>query len=157
MKAVALADDVPELVSELRQRSTRIKHLEAQILATKQTPAELEKFLKQIERKSRSNLAELRTSLANESDRREAFLALFPDGLTFAPARTPGGERQVWRIIGDVDLGSLVDAAGSQRIRTRSPANDFSEGDQTTGNPALVSGGSYRIATPTGFEPVLPA
>ena len=93
----------------------------------------------------------------NESDRREVFLALFPDGLTFAPARTPGGERQVWRITGDVDLGSLVDANGSKRITTRSPANDFSKGEQATGNPSQVSGGSYRVATPTGFEPVLPA
>lgn len=33
----ALADDVPELVSELRQRSMRIQHLEARILTGKKT------------------------------------------------------------------------------------------------------------------------
>ncbi len=156
-KAVALADDVPELVTELRQRSARIQHLEAQIVATKKTPAELTKLVKHIETTSRTKLADLRAALANESDRREAFLALFPGGLTFASARTPDGKRQVWRIAGDIDLGSLVDAAGSKRIATRTPANDCEKNDRTTGNSSMESGGSKRIATPTGFEPVLPA
>jgi hypothetical protein len=56
------------------------------------------------------------------------------------------------RETGDVDIGSLV-ANGSKRITTRSPANDFSEGEQTAGNPSQVSGGSYRVATPTGRFP----
>ena len=73
-RAVALADDVPELVSELRQRSTRIQHLEAQILTTKKTPDELTKLVKQIETTSRARLADLRAALADETTRRDAFL-----------------------------------------------------------------------------------
>ncbi|MBX3156783.1 MAG: recombinase family protein [Deltaproteobacteria bacterium] len=153
-KAVALADDVPELVSELRQRSTRIQFLESQILAAKKTPDELAKLVKQIERTSRVRLADLRAALADETDRREAFLALFPDGLTFTAARTPGGERQIWKITGDVDLGSLTDAAGSKRITTRPPANDSNTSDPTARNSTDGGGGSKRIATPTGRAPI---
>ena len=40
-RAVALADDIPELVAELKQRSARIQNLQAQLLAAKRTPAEL--------------------------------------------------------------------------------------------------------------------
>jgi hypothetical protein len=36
-KAVALADDVPELVTELQQRSARIQNLEGQLIAAKRT------------------------------------------------------------------------------------------------------------------------
>lgn len=153
-KAVALADDVPELVTELRQRSARIQHLEAQIRTAKQTPDELAKLVKQIETSSRAKLADLRAALADESDRREAFLALFPDGLTFAPVRTPNGERQVWQITGDIDLGSLTDASGSKRITTRSPANDGGSPEPTTEITSDGGSGSKRAATPTGFEPV---
>lgn len=156
-KAVALADDVPELVTELRQRSARIQHLEAQILCAKRTPKELVALVKQIEANARAKLADLRSALANQSDRREAFLALFPDGLALSAARTPGGECQVWRITGGADLGSLTGGDGSKRITTRSPANDGGIPDQTAANPSEAGSGSKRIATPTGFEPVSPA
>lgn len=69
------------------------------------TPAELTKLVKQIEVTSRGKLADLRAALADESDRREVFLALFPDGRTFTSARTPNGKRQIWQISGDIDLG----------------------------------------------------
>ena len=39
----------------------------------------------------------------------QLFVALFPDGLTFAADRTPDGKRQIWRITGDIDLESLID------------------------------------------------
>jgi hypothetical protein len=65
-------------------RSTRIQYLQAQIRTAKQTPDELTKMVKQIETSSRSKLADLRAALAGETDRREAFLALFPAGLVFA-------------------------------------------------------------------------
>jgi hypothetical protein len=38
-KAVALSDEVPELVVELTQRLARIQNLEAQLIAAKRTPA----------------------------------------------------------------------------------------------------------------------
>jgi hypothetical protein len=44
-----MAHDVPELVSELRKRSARIVHLEAQIMSTKQTPHDLAALLTRIE------------------------------------------------------------------------------------------------------------
>lgn len=144
-KAVALADDLPELVSELRQRNTRIQQLEARILTAKKTPDELAKLVKQIETTSRAKLADLRAALADETDRREAFLALFPDGLTFVADRTPDGKRQIWRITGDVDLGSLIDASGSRSIATHRAANDHA-------NPAKGEAGPVMIVTPKGLE-----
>ncbi|HEU4729528.1 MAG TPA: hypothetical protein VFT22_16625 [Kofleriaceae bacterium] len=117
-KAVALADDVPELVVELRQRAARIQHLEAQILSAKRTPDEFASLVKQIEASSRAKLLDLRAALADEHDRREVFLALFPSGLSFSPTRTPDGQRQVWMIQGEVDLALL---AGSDRVTTLPP------------------------------------
>jgi hypothetical protein len=153
-KAVALADDVPELVTELRQRAARIQHIEAQILSARRAPADLEALVAQIEASSRAKLADLHTALSNQADRRGAFLALFPSGLSFSPTRTPDGARQVWKVRGDVDLGLLV---GSDRVRTRPPSGAENEADRTARNSSLAVAGSNRVATPTGFEPVLPA
>lgn len=113
--------------------------------------------MKQIEKTARTKLADLRAALADESDRREVFLALFPDGLTFAPTRTPDGKRQVWHITGDIDLGSLIAATGSKRIATRRPANDESEVDQKPANPLEEAAGSNRVVTPKGLEPLFSA
>jgi hypothetical protein len=148
-KAVALADDVPELVTELRQRATRIQHLEAQILSAKRTPEELTALVKQVERSARAKLADLQAALMNETDRREAFLGLFPEGLTFSPTRTPDGERQVWKISGGVDLGTLING-GSKRVTTPPPSSEVGGADRSAGNSSIGSAGSNRVATPTG-------
>ncbi len=127
-RAVAMADDVPELVTELKKRSILIQHLEVQILSARRTPAELVALIAKIESSAREKLADLRSALADQRDLRDVFLALFPSGLTFTPDRSPDGGRQVWRITGSANLSSLVDQSGP----------DY-------------------MATPTGFEPVLPA
>ena len=80
----------------------------------------------------RTNVASLREALAEQSDLREVFQAMFPRGLTFVPARTPDGERQIWQISGDADFAALLRGKRSDR-------------------------GFECVATPTGFEPVLPA
>jgi hypothetical protein len=56
-KNVALADDLPELVTELRQRNVRIRQIEGRILTAKKTPDELAKLVKQIEIAARTKLA----------------------------------------------------------------------------------------------------
>lgn len=48
-KAVALSDDVPELVVELQQRFGRIQNLEAQLIAARRTPAELASLVDRVE------------------------------------------------------------------------------------------------------------
>lgn len=149
-KAVALADDLPELVTELRQRNVRIQQIEARILTAKKTPDELAKLVKQIEISARTKLADLRAALTDESDRRQLFLALFPDGLTFAPDRTPDGKRQIWRISGDIDLGSLIDPTGTRIITTPRPAND-------SANPAKGEAVARNVVTPKGLEPLFSA
>ena len=58
--------------------------------------------MKQIEISARTKLADLRAALADDPDRRQHFLALFPDGLTFAADRRPDGKCQMWRISGDI-------------------------------------------------------
>jgi hypothetical protein len=90
-KAIALADDVPEL----RQRSARIQNREAQIIAAKRTPTELFNLVDTIESIVRGNLRVLRASLEHPTDLREVFGAMFPTGLTFSASRTPDGQRQI--------------------------------------------------------------
>jgi site-specific DNA recombinase len=108
-KAVALSDEVPELVVELQQRSARIHNLEAQVIAAKRTPAELAALIDRVEANVRTNVAKLRESLADEADRREVFQAMFPDGLSFEPTRTPDGSRQIWKISGDADFAAVTE------------------------------------------------
>ena len=56
------------------------------------------------------------------------FLALFPDGLTFTPARSPGGGRQIWRIEGTANLVSLVDAPSPDCVATPVPPEGVGNG-----------------------------
>ena len=123
-QAVALAADVPEIVSELKKRSARIAHLDAQVLAAKRTPDDLAAMITKIESGARARLEDLRKALAEQRDLREVFLALFPAGLVFTPARTPDGERAVWQIEGEASFATVV-GGGS---------------------------GPDCVATPTGFE-----
>jgi hypothetical protein len=129
-----MTDDVAELAAELRQqRSQRIQHLEAQSTDHRGPPhpgrAGSSHQESRVETSARTKLTSLRTALADNADRREVFQALFPDGLTFAPARTPDGERRVWRISGTASYGSLTrfrfrtmsDPNGIRRIRNRAP------------------------------------
>ena len=131
-KAVALSDDVPELVVELQRRSSRIQNLEAQLIAARRTPADLAALVDRVEANVRSNIRSLREALADQADLGEIFQAMFPQGLTFEAARTPDGTRQIWKISGDADFAAVVGGGWSDR-------------------------GFECVATPTGFEPVLPA
>ena len=131
-KAVALSDEVPELVVELHQRSARIQNLEAQLIAARRTPADLAALVERVEANVRTNIRSLRAALTEQSDLREVFQTMFPSGLTFEAARTPDGMRQIWEISGDADFAALLGGKRSDR-------------------------GFECVATPTGFEPVLPA
>jgi hypothetical protein len=108
-KAVALSDDVPELVAELQQRSARIQNLEAQLIAARRSPAELAALTERVESNVRANMARLRQALVDQGDLREVFRAMFPDGLTFEPARTPDDSRQVWKISGYADFAAVAE------------------------------------------------
>lgn len=88
-KAVALSDDVPELVVELQQRSARIQNLEAQLIAAKRTPEELAALVDRVEANVRANVASLRGALAEQSDLREVFQAMFP-GADIRAGADPG-------------------------------------------------------------------
>jgi site-specific DNA recombinase len=119
-KAIALSDEVPELVVELQQRSARIQNLEAQLIAARRTPAELAALIERVERNVRYNVAKVRQALADEGDRREVFQAMFPSGLTFEPTRTPDNSRQIWMISGEADFAVITENDGSSRFRLRS-------------------------------------
>jgi hypothetical protein len=108
-KAVALSDDVPELVAELQQRSARIQNLEAQLIAARRTPGELATLIDRVEANVRTNVARLRQALVDQADLREVFQAMFPDGLTFEPARTPDDSRQIWKISGNADFAAVTE------------------------------------------------
>jgi ABC-type transporter Mla subunit MlaD len=126
-KAVALASDIPELVAELQQRSARIQNLEAQLIAAKRTPAELAALVDKVEANVRANVASLRTALMDQADLREVFQTMFPDGLSFEPARTPDGARQIWKISGEADFRKTTEpmgpGSGPSRFRLGSDPN----------------------------------
>ena len=111
-KAVAMTDDVPELIGELKKRTALIQNLDARIIAAKRTPEDLALLITKIEAGARARLADLRTALAEQRDLREVFLALFPHGLTFTPARTPDGSRAVWQIDGAASFNTLLASEG---------------------------------------------
>ena len=94
---------------ELQQRSTRIQNLEAQLIAARRTPAELAALVDRVEANVQANVAKLRQALVDQADLREVFQAMFPDGLTFEPTRTPDGSRQIWKISGEVDFAVISD------------------------------------------------
>jgi len=96
-KAVALSDDVPELVVELQQRSARIQNLEAQLIAAKRTPEELATLVDRVEANVRANVASLRGALAEQSDLREVYPGDVPPGPDLRAGADPG-----W---GAADLG----------------------------------------------------
>lgn len=105
-KAVALADDVPELVGELRQRALRARNLEIRLGTIRQAPAELRSLVDQAEASVRERLGSIKAALRDGTPLRPLFLQLFPNGITFHPARV--GDRQVWRLEGSVAIGRLA-------------------------------------------------
>ncbi len=127
VKAVVLADDIPELISELKQRAARIEQLEVQIAAARRTPDEVASLMDTVEATCRQRLTDLRTALSAPTDLREVFVALFPDGLVLHPdiapddrprrpskrgrrvrspsvATRPPRNRRIWRAKGAVSL-----------------------------------------------------
>ena len=84
-RAVATAgDDIPELVAELRLRNDRIRRLEADLAASRRTPAMVADVLANAETAARTKLADLRTALtAAPPAMREVFQSLFLEGLIF--------------------------------------------------------------------------
>jgi hypothetical protein len=85
-----------------------------------------------VEANVRANVASLRTVRRPRRPAR-SLSSDVPRGLTLEPARTPDGNRQIWKISGRCGLQPY----GRTGRRCRS--------------------GFERVATPTGFEPVLPA
>jgi hypothetical protein len=106
--------------------------VEAQLIAARRTPAELAALIDRVEANVRTNVAHLRQALVGQADLREVFQAMFPDGLTFEPARTPDGSRQIWKISGNADLAAVMkggwfrlesDLNGKVRIQDHAPRN----------------------------------
>ncbi len=121
-KAVAMTDDVPELIGELKKRTALIQNLEARIIAAKRTPKDLAGLVAKIEAGARAKLQDLRNALAEQRDLREVFLALFPNGLTFTPARSPDGSRAIWHIEGAASFNQMLlegSGGGTLPIKSR--------------------------------------
>jgi site-specific DNA recombinase len=118
-KAVAISNDIPELMTELKQRLNRINHLETQIAAAKRTPAERAKLIVQLEKTVKARLTDVRAALSDRRDLREILMALFPSGLQFTPARTSDGARQVWRMRGAANYRAL-DCARPSPVQSES-------------------------------------
>ncbi len=127
-QAVALADDVPELVTELRARANRARSLEVRIGAIRRTPAELRSIVDQAEANVRARLGNLRTALLDGADLRQVFLGLFPNGIKFHPARV--GDRQVWRLEGAAAIGRAAVNDNDPWFNLRGDPSPESEGSE---------------------------
>jgi site-specific DNA recombinase len=143
-RAVALADDIPELVSELRQRSARIQHLEVQGAAARQTPEEIAALIANVEATCRARLKDLRAALSDPGDLRDVFLAFFPDGLVFTAESVDEEVPSRRRCMRKSDRNVLRPVLRKNRRVWRAKG-------------AARLGGFDCVATPTGFEPVSPA
>lgn len=115
--AVAQADDVPELIAELRRRSERIRHLETELAVMGRTPKMRAELAAKVEQAAVGRLGDLRTALAGDpAGAREVYRALFPEGLRFLPAQ--GAGRKAWRVEGvarlDSAFGLRSDPTGSR-------------------------------------------
>ena len=120
--------------------------------AAKRTPDEVASLVTQIEAVARERLRDLRTVLADRRDLREVFLALFPAGLTFTAARLPAESRQVWRIQGEANLGSVIASTSPDRVATRPPGEREAKQKRTIGSARSVVAGRNPpdcVATPT--------
>jgi DNA invertase Pin-like site-specific DNA recombinase len=126
VKAVALADDIPELIYELKLRAERMEALQVQIATARRTPDELAALMASVVATCRARLADLRAALVDQDDLREVFAALFPTGLVLTPdvvpseprprrrfgrpvrstrvGSRPPRNRQIWRAKGSVSL-----------------------------------------------------
>ena len=105
-RAVAMADDVPELVTELQHRSARMRTLQAQIEAARRTPGEISALVDQVESAAVAKLQDLREALTQPAQLRQVLRTLFPDGLRLTPVQA--GRRHIWRIQGAANLRELV-------------------------------------------------
>ncbi len=127
-KAVALADDVPELIAELKQRANRARNLEVRIATIRRTPKELRSIVDQAEANVRARLTNLRDALRDRADLRQVFLTLFPNGLVFSPDRV--GARQVWRLEGAAAIGRVALNDNDPWFNLRGNPVDAADGSQ---------------------------
>lgn len=102
--AAAGGEDVAELVADMRVRGDRMRRLEVDLAAAARTPDMASDLLQKVEKAVRAKLHALGTALAKErSAARDAFQALFPDGLVFRPVQA--GRRRVFEVCGTPRLG----------------------------------------------------
>lgn len=161
-KAVAMSDEIPELMTELKQRLARSRHLEAQIAAARRTPEELARMVEEVQATIRVRLAEIQAALSDRSDLREVLMALFPKGLQFSPARTACGARQVWKMRGPASYRVLgTGALGAPRSNLRCDPDGIrtrvtgvkGRCPRPSGRRGLVSNFGGYCVSPEGFEP----
>jgi len=145
-KAVAQSDDIPELLDELNQRRTRIRHLEGQLEAARRDPAELAQLEARAEAHARGMIADIRTALAKAEDLRPVFASMFRDGVRFIPewVKTRWGRRHIWRIVGPLYLDP-----GPLRVVTGSANFEPGADPETSVIKGSLGGGPLGWATPT--------
>lgn len=111
-----MTDDMPELLSELKQRQARIRYLEIEIATARRAPDMVAEVMATVEATARDKLTRLReTMLDDQEGLRALFLSLFPDGLVFKPAKIRN--RRVWSISGDANLGGTKSHGDPTGIR----------------------------------------
>ena len=104
-----MADDIPEILDELRKRNDRIRFLEGEMKAAQRLPEQIHELMRKVESCAKEKLNDLRTVLAKDREgTREVIKILFPDGLKFNPVEYE--KRKVFAISGNakVSLPKLI-------------------------------------------------
>lgn len=97
-KAVAISDDIPELVSQMKRGAKRIAQLEGQLVASRRAPAELATLMRKMEKDAYERLEKIQATLADPAQLRQVFLSAFPEGFQMSPRHD--GARAGWEING---------------------------------------------------------
>ncbi len=122
-RAVAMASEIPELLTEMNQRSARLRRLEADLAAATRGPDENGARVAEVERRAWGMVSRLGETLADDRDTlRDLYLTLFPEGLIFTP--TKRGRRNIWAVDGvahlagyDPENKETPDRAGVSNLR----------------------------------------
>jgi hypothetical protein len=128
--AVARVPDAEELLTELQDRASRIKRLEADLASVQRGPAMQRTALAKVEAMARAKLSRLREALGRDPEgTREVFSELFePGDLRLSPVEVPNPgrkPRKVWRIEGSARFNLDCDPTGNRTrdcaVRGRRP------------------------------------
>ncbi len=100
-------EEIPELVTAMRERQDRIRRLETDLALARRTPELVAEATAKMKAAIKARLEGIREALAADpTGSRDVYKLLFPEGLTFTPSEADG--RQVFEITGTAKVQEIV-------------------------------------------------